>query len=63
MQKKVLSEIGLYYGDVTMPKYWEIDQNELAHHILHSILTNEEYSFSKTFGKLNTYLTEHINLI
>ena len=62
MQKKVLSEIGLYYGDVAMPKYWEIDQNELAHHILHSNLTNEEFSFSKTFDKLNTYIREHINL-
>jgi hypothetical protein len=62
MQKKVLSEIGLYYGDVTMPKYWEIDQNELAHHILHSNLTNEEFSFSKTWDKLNTYIREHIRL-
>jgi len=62
VEKKVLSEIGLYYGDVAMPKYWEIDQNELAHHILHSNLTNEEFSFSKTFDKLNTYIREHINL-
>ena len=62
MQKKVLSEIGLYYGDVTMPKNWEVDQNELAHHILHSNLTNEEFSFSKTFDKLNTYIRDHINL-
>ena len=62
MQKKVLSEQALYYGDVAMPKYWEVDQNELAHHILHSNLTNEEFSFSKTFDKLNTYIREHINL-
>ena len=62
MQKKVLTEQSLYYGEVSMPKYWEVDQNELAHHILHSNLTNEEFSFSKTFGKLNTYLREHINL-
>ena len=62
MQKKVLTEQSLYYGEVSMPKYWEIDQNELAHHILHSNLTNEEFSFSKTFDKLNTYIREHINL-
>ena len=62
MEKKVLSEISLYYGDVAMPKYWEIDQNDLAHHILHSSLTNEEFPFSKTFDKLNTYIKEHINL-
>ena len=62
MQKKVLTEQSLYYGEVSMPKYWEINQNELAHHILHSNLTNEEFSFSKTFDKLNTYIREHINL-
>jgi hypothetical protein len=62
MQKKVLTEQSLYYGDVSMPKYWEIDQNELAHHILHSNLTNEEFPFSKTFDKLSTYIREHIGL-
>jgi len=62
MDKKVLSEIALYYGDVSMPKDWEIDRNELAHHILHSNLTNEALSFSQTFHKLNTYIREHINL-
>ena len=62
MQKKVLSEIGLYYGDVAMPKHWEIDPIELSHHILHSNLTNEKFQFSRTWDKLNTYLREHINL-
>ena len=62
MQKKVLTEQSLYYGEVSMPKYWEINQNELAHHILHSNLTNEEFSFSKTFDKLNTYIREHIRI-
>ena len=28
MQKKVLSEIALYYGDVAMPKDWEIDRDK-----------------------------------
>ena len=28
MQKKVLSEQSLYYGDVTMPKDWDIDRSE-----------------------------------
>tara|TARA_R110002111_G_scaffold26253_1_gene56978 strand:- start:335 stop:838 length:504 start_codon:yes stop_codon:yes gene_type:complete len=62
MQKKVLTEQSIYYGDVSMPKHWEIDQNELAHHILHSNLTNKEFKFSKTFDKLNSYIKEHINL-
>ena len=29
MQKKVLSEIALYYGDVDMPKGWDIDRDKL----------------------------------
>ena len=29
MQKKVLSEQALYFGDVNMPKHWEIDSNDL----------------------------------
>ena len=62
MQKKVLSEIGLYYGDVAMPKHWEIDQIELSHHILHFNLTNEKFKFSRTWDKLNTYIREHIGL-
>ena len=62
MQKKVLSEIGLYYGDVAMPKDWEIDQNDLAHHILHSSLTNKKLQSSKTLDKLNTYIRDHIGL-
>ena len=62
MKKKVLSEIGLYYGDVAMPKHWEIDQIELSHHILHFNLTNEKFQFSRTWDKLNTYIKDHINL-
>ena len=42
MQKKVLTEVSLYCGDVSMPKDWEIDQNDLAHHILQSNLTDEQ---------------------
>jgi len=62
MEKKVLSEIALYYGDVAMPKYWEIDPIELAHHTLHSQLQNKEFLYSKTWDKLNTYIREHIKL-
>ena len=62
MQKKVLSEQSIYYGDVSMPKHWEIDQDELAHHILHSTLTKEEFKISRTWDKLNAYVREHINL-
>jgi len=29
MQKKVLSEQALYFGDVAMPKDWDIDRDKL----------------------------------
>ena len=62
MDKKVLSEIALYYGDVAMPKDWEIDPIELAHHILQYHIDNKKFLFSKTWDKLNTYIREHIQL-
>ena len=62
MEKKVLSEIALYYGDVSMPKYWEIDPIELAHQILQYQIHNKKFPFSKTWDKLNTYIREHIRL-
>jgi len=62
MQKKVLTEQALYYGDVSMPKHWEIDQNELAHYILQSSLTDNKLQFSKTYDKLNTYMKDFIGL-
>ena len=62
MQKKVLSEQVLYYGDISMPKHWEIDQNDLAHYILHSSLTNKKLQFSKTWDVLNTYMIDFIGL-
>ena len=62
MQKKVLTEQSIYYGDVSMPKNWEIDRNDLAHYILDSHLNNKEFQFSKTWDKLTSYIKEYINL-
>ena len=62
MQKKVLSEIALYHGDVAMPKDWDIDRDKLQQDILTSIVTDSGLPFSKEWDKLNTYLREHINL-
>tara|TARA_Y100000401_G_scaffold13988_1_gene9513 strand:+ start:215 stop:718 length:504 start_codon:yes stop_codon:yes gene_type:complete len=62
MQKKVLSEIALYYGDVAMPKGWEIDRDKLQNDILQSQITNKDFPFSRTWDMLNTYVREHINL-
>ncbi len=62
MQKKVLTEQALYYGDVTMPKDWEIDRVYLSNKILYSDLKNEKFKICKTWDKLNRYIQEHINL-
>ena len=62
MKKKVLSEIGLYYGDVAMPKGFEIARDKLQLDILKSQIHNKEFPYSKEWDKLNTYLREHINL-
>ena len=62
MQKKVLSEIALYYGDVAMPKDWDIDRDKLQEDILQSVIQNKNFPFSRTFDMLNTYMRDHINL-
>ena len=62
MHKKVLSEIALYYGDVAMPKDWDIDRDKLQKDILTSNVTDSPIPFSKEWDRLNTYLREHINL-
>ena len=62
MEKKVLAEIALYYGDVAMPKDWQIDPIELAHQILQYQIHNQGFPPSKTWDKLNTYIREHIRL-
>ena len=62
MQKKVLTEQSIYFGDVSMPKDWEIDTTDLAHHILHSNFNDTKNLLSKTLDKLNSYVREYINL-
>ena len=62
MQKKVLTEQALYYGDVAMPKDWDIDRDKLQNDILKSNVTDSPFSFSRTWDILNTYMRDHINL-
>jgi len=62
MQKKVLSEIGLYYSDIIMPKGFEIDRDKLQSDILKSQINNKKFPHSIEWDKLNTYLREHINV-
>tara|TARA_R100000231_G_scaffold1886_1_gene3251 strand:- start:140 stop:643 length:504 start_codon:yes stop_codon:yes gene_type:complete len=62
MQKKVLSEIALYYGDVAMPKDWEIDRDKLQENILKSNITDSPFPFSRNWDMLNSYVREHVNV-
>jgi hypothetical protein len=62
MQKKVLTEQALYFGDVSMPKGFEIDRNKLSGDILQSTFTDSEFPFSRTWDMLNTYIRDHVNL-
>ena len=62
MQKKVLSEIDLHYGQIDMPKGFEIDRDKLQLDILSSQIKNLEFPFSRTLDMLNTYMREHIKL-
>ena len=47
MQKKVLTEQALYFGDVSMPKGFEIDRDKLSGDILQSTFTDSEFPFSR----------------
>ena len=62
MQKKVLTEQALYYGDVAMPKDWDIDRDKLQNDILNSEVTDSPFPFSRTWDMLNTYMRDYVNL-
>ena len=62
MQRQVLTEQALYYGDVAMPKDWDIDRDKLQQDILNSEITDSQFPFSKTWDMLNTYMRDHVNL-
>jgi len=62
MKKIILSELGLYYGSIEMPKGFEIDQEKLSIDIFTSTIHNREFPFSKSWDMLQTYLREHIYL-
>jgi len=62
MEKKVLSETALYYGDVSMPNGFEIQRDVLTLDIFVAHLKNSEFAFSKVWDMLNTYIREHIKV-
>ena len=62
MQKKVLSEQALYYGDVDMPKGWDVDREALINDALLAKIKKQNFPFSKNWDRLNLYIKEHIGL-
>ena len=62
MDKKVLSQIDLHYGQINMPKGFEIDRDKLQSDILLSKIKNSNFPFSKTWDMLNTYMRDHVGL-
>ena len=62
MQRKVLTEQSLFYGDIDMPKGFEIDQKKLTNDILQSTFNSKEFPYSRTWDMLNTYMREHIGV-
>jgi hypothetical protein len=62
MKKKVLTEQALYYGEVKIPKGYEVDPLEMCQNILRSFYLNNDASYCKSWGQLNTYIRENFQL-
>ena len=62
VDKEVLSEIAIYQGYVEMPKNWELEPTELIVGTLNNDIFGMEFSYSKTWDRLNTYIREYIFL-
>ena len=63
INKNILSQKNLYYGEISMPKGFEIDRDILRKDIINHQIQDCEFPFSRQFDKLNTYLIEHINVL
>jgi len=62
IKKKVLTEQSLFYGNINMPKGFEIDQEKLTNDILQSTFNSKKFPFSRTWDMLNTYIRDHIGV-
>ena len=62
MQKEILSEQAVYFGDINMPKGFEIDRDKLSKDIIQSKIKNSNIPFSKNLTLLDTYISDHVRL-
>jgi hypothetical protein len=60
INKEILSEISLYYGDVKMPHGFDIEKEQLIKDTIISELYNINFPFSIPFDMLKTYVTDHM---
>jgi|TARA_Y100000114_G_scaffold42923_2_gene38262 hypothetical protein len=58
MLKKVLSEQSLIYGDVSMPKGFEINSLELVKSIFDSLYNKQRFTFCRSWSKLDSYIRD-----
>jgi len=62
MRKTILSEQALYYGDVEMPKGFEINPLNLTNNFFDSLYRKKSFLLSKDWEKLNVYIKDFVNL-
>jgi hypothetical protein len=62
MNKNILSELPLIYGNVSMPKGFEINKDQLIKDILYSFLKKSEFPSSKNYDMLSTYIKDYARL-
>lgn len=62
IKKQILTEIAIYYGNIKMPKNWEIDRNQVCGEILQSKIRNDKLRFSRTWDKIKTFVTDFMSL-
>jgi hypothetical protein len=59
INKKVLSETSLYYGDIKLPSDWKIDRDQLLLHEVYADTKNQDFIPCPPFDILNSYIIEH----
>lgn len=62
MNKKLLSEIAIYHGEVKMPEGWDVNREILAKDIIARNLFENRFRFSKEWDRLNKYIIEYMNV-
>ena len=60
MHKKELTSVHLYYGDLNMPKGFEINSDVLISKLFQENLLDNKFRSSKEFDKVNSYIIEYM---